>query len=170
MLDNTTQLNELTHFIGKHFIYTYENGWQYELYVKNETTIDYRIHSGIVAGRWVKHQHVKMVKLADDIFRVSWDEPTGTCVSLVFMLGSRKTHGVAFFPAWIEKNPQLTVCFQNDHEDEMRHYRDTGLTYPRLFVDEFSTITFMEDVGANREDIIACSPNKLPENYAFKCK
>ena len=169
MSDILTSAAELAPFIGKHFIYTYENGWQYELYVKNATTIDYRIHSGIVGGRWVKHQLVNMVKLADDIFRISWDEPTGTCVSLAFMLNSRKSHGVAFFPAWIAENPQLTVCYQNDHEDLMRHYRDTKPTYPRLFVDEFSTITFMDDVGENREDIIACAPAQLPKDYAARC-
>lgn len=26
--------------IGHRFIYTYANGWQYEMYVKNATTID----------------------------------------------------------------------------------------------------------------------------------
>ncbi|MDE6238163.1 MAG: phenolic acid decarboxylase, partial [Muribaculaceae bacterium] len=35
-------------FIGSHFIYTYANGWIYEFYVKNENTVDYRIHSGMV--------------------------------------------------------------------------------------------------------------------------
>jgi hypothetical protein len=55
MLENlkSTQPSELAQFVGKHFIYTYDNGWQYELYVKNAETIDYRIHSGIVGGRWV---------------------------------------------------------------------------------------------------------------------
>lgn len=159
---------ELARFVGKHFIYTYENGWQYELYVKNASTIEYRIHGGMVAGRWVKNQPVNIVRLSDDIFRISWDEPTGTCVSLTFMLNSRKTHGVAFFPAWIVENPQLTVCFQNDHEEEMLRYRDAGPTYPRLFVDEFASITFMDDVGANREDIIACPPAQLPKNYASR--
>ena len=27
--------------VGHRFIYTYANGWQYEMYVKNATTIDY---------------------------------------------------------------------------------------------------------------------------------
>lgn len=35
-------------------IYTYENGWEYEFYVKNQNTVDYRIHSGMVGGRWVQ--------------------------------------------------------------------------------------------------------------------
>lgn len=46
----------LEDFVGTHFIYTYDNGWEYELYVKNDHTIDYRIHGGMVAGRWVKDQ------------------------------------------------------------------------------------------------------------------
>jgi phenolic acid decarboxylase len=165
----STQLQELNQFVGKHFIYTYENGWQYELYVKNASTIDYRIHSGMVGGRWVKSQKVNIARLSDDIFRISWDEPTGTSVSIAFMLNTRQVHGVAFFPAWIEQNPQLTICFQNDHEDEMYRYRDAGPTYPKLVVDEFASITFMENVGTNREDIIACAPDLLPENYAARC-
>lgn len=47
----STKPDELFSFLGKHFIYTYENGWEYELYIKNARTIDYRIHSGIVGGR-----------------------------------------------------------------------------------------------------------------------
>lgn len=54
-------------FLGMQFIYTYDNGWEYELYVKNENTIDYRIHSGMVAGRWVKDQKVDIVKLTDGV-------------------------------------------------------------------------------------------------------
>lgn len=170
MLENfeSTKPEELTQFVGKHFIYTYDNGWQYEVYVKNARTIDYRIHSGIVGGRWVKNQQVHIVRLCDDTFKVSWDEPTGTCVSLAFILSNRRIHGVIFFPAWVAQNPKLTVCFQNEHEDEMYRYRDAGPTYPKLVIDEFATITFLEDVGPERDDIIACPPDKLPENYASK--
>ena len=66
-------------------IYTYENGWEYEIYIKNENTIDYRIHSGMVAGRWVRDQKVDIVKLTEGVYKVSWTEPTGTDVSLNFM-------------------------------------------------------------------------------------
>ncbi|SKA80216.1 phenolic acid decarboxylase [Pseudomonas extremaustralis] len=44
----STRPEELTAFVGQHFIYTYENGWQYELYVKNSKTIDYRIHRSLI--------------------------------------------------------------------------------------------------------------------------
>lgn len=72
-------------FIGSHMIYTYENGWEYEIYIKNEDTIDYRIHSGMVGGRWVRDQKVNLVKLVENVYKVSWTEPTGTDVSLNFM-------------------------------------------------------------------------------------
>ena len=80
----STKPDELTEFVGKHFIYTYENGWQYELYIKNAFTIDYRIHSGIVGGRWVRDQKVHIVRLASEVVKISWDEPTGTNVSVAF--------------------------------------------------------------------------------------
>ncbi len=156
---------ELAGFVGRHFIYTYDNGWQYELYVKNETTIDYRIHSGMVGGRWVRDQFVHIVRLSDDVFKISWDEPTGTCVSLAMNLKERKIHGVIFFPQWIAQDPKKTVCFQNDHLDEMRAYRDAGPTYPKLVIDEFATLTFVELLSPNDETVIACPPADLPAGY-----
>ena len=54
-------IKDLDEFLGGHFIYTYANGWNYEMYVKNEDTIDYRIHTGMVGGRWVRNQKVHIV-------------------------------------------------------------------------------------------------------------
>ncbi len=164
----STKPEELIGFIGKHIIYTYDNGWQYEVYIKNATTVDYRIHSGIVGGRWVRNQKAHIVRLANDVYKVSWDEPTGTCVSLCFMPGERKTHGTAYFPQWISREPSKTVCFQNDHLDEMHAYRDAGPTYPKFVLDEFSTITFIEDCGPDDESVIDCGPEKLPAGYASR--
>ncbi|MFB2863391.1 phenolic acid decarboxylase [Aeromonas sp. MdU4] len=164
----STKPEELANFIGRHFIYTYENGWQYELYVKNDRTIDYRIHSGMVGGRWVRDQLVHIVRLSAEVFKISWDEPTGTSVSVAFNLTTRKLHGVIFFPRWIAEAPQKTVCFQNEHLDKMQAYRDAGPTYPRLVIDEFADITFLEECGANDETVIACGPEALPEGYASR--
>jgi phenolic acid decarboxylase len=55
--------HDLSGIVGHRFIYTYANGWQYEIYVKNATTIDYRIHSGHVGGRWVKGQQVDLEQM-----------------------------------------------------------------------------------------------------------
>ena len=162
----STKPDELTGIVGKHVIYVYDNGWKYEMYFKNAFTVDYRIHSGIVGGRWVRDQKAHIVRLVDGVFKVSWDEPTGTSVSLAFMFSSRKTHGAAYFPNWIVQDPAKTVCFQNDNLDKMRAYRDAGPTYPKLVLDEFSTITFIEECGADNESVISCAPNELPAEYA----
>ena len=71
----------LAGLVGTHLIYTYDNGWQYEIYIENATTVCYRIHSGMVGGRWVTDQHAYIARLADGLYTVSWDEPTGTVVT-----------------------------------------------------------------------------------------
>lgn len=164
----STKPEELGDFIGRHFIYTYDNGWQYELYVKNDRTIDYRIHSGMVGGRWVRDQIAHIVRLSPEVFKISWDEPTGTTVSVSFNLTERKLHGVIFFPRWVAEDPKKTVCFQNKHLEQMRAYRDAGPTYPKLVIDEFADITFAEDCGANNEAVINCGPEELPAGYAAR--
>jgi len=154
--------DQLQGLVGKRFLYIYDNGWRYELYVKNAHTIDYRIHSGMVGGRWVKNQRVYAVWLGNRIYKISWDEPTGTSVSVAINLESRRIHGVIFFPKWVADDPKKTVCFQNQNYDQMIQYRDAGPTYPRLVVDEFAKILLLEDAGADRDDIIDCPPDQLP--------
>ena len=94
------EFKELDDFLGTHFIYTYDNGWEYEWYAKNDHTVDYRIHGGMVAGRWVTDQPADIVKLTDGVFKVTWTEPTGTDVALDFMPNEKKMHGTIFFPKW----------------------------------------------------------------------
>jgi phenolic acid decarboxylase len=164
--DRDARKKELGEFLGWHFIYIYDNGWQYEMYIKNDRTIDYRIHSGIVGGRWVRDQEVHLARLAQSVYKVSWDEPTGTAVSVAFNLAERRVHGVIFFPQWVAVSPEKTICFQNDHIDQMITWRDRGPTYPKLVVDEFATITFTERCEIDDQTIIACGPFELPHGYA----
>lgn len=152
--------------VGYRFIYTYANGWQYELYVKNDRMIDYRIHTGHVGGRWVKDQAVDLVRLDDDCFKISWTEPTGTCVVLNIMPAGRRWHGVIFFPQWVRQHGERTVLFQNDHVNLMREYRDRGPTYPTYIVSEFARITFTEYVGTDDDTVVSCAPADLPLGWA----
>ncbi|KPA79217.1 Phenolic acid decarboxylase [Leptomonas pyrrhocoris] len=145
-------------FIGTELIYTYDNGWEYELYVKNRDTIDYRIFSGMVGGRWVKDQKVFLDMLLPGVFKLSWSEPTGTDVSLCFMLAEKRTHGTIFFPKWVHDFPAITVCYQNDYIPLMEESRLKYDTYPKFDVSEFSTITFMKNCGANNEKVVAQAP------------
>ena len=150
----------MKNFLGHHIIYTYDNGWEYEIYIKNQTTIDYRIHSGMVDGRWVKDQKVDIVKLTDGVYKISWTEPTGTDVCLDFMLKEDRTHGTIFFPKWVHEHPEITVCFQNDFIPVMEESRLKYDTYPKYVVPEFSTITYKKYVGKNDESIISVAPYK----------
>jgi phenolic acid decarboxylase len=167
-VDRPVPSQDLGGIVGAHLIYTYANGWRYELYVKGAGTIDYRIHSGMVGGRWVRDQEVHLVRLGGDRYKISWTEPTGTSVSLSVDLAARELHGVIFFPKWIQLDPERTVCFQNDHLDRMRAARDAGPTYPIFVVDEFAKITFAEHLGAGDETVIACAPADLPAAYAAR--
>ncbi|KOT48322.1 MULTISPECIES: phenolic acid decarboxylase [Streptomyces] len=157
---------DLSGIVGHRFIYTYANGWQYEMYVKNDHTIDYRIHSGHVGGRWVKDQEVDLVQLDEDSYKVSWTEPTGTSVSVNVMPGKRRLHGVIFFPDWIRRHGERTVCYQNDHLDAMRAYRDQGPTYPIYVVPEFAKITLFEHVGADDDSVVSAAPGDLPAGWS----
>lgn len=167
-VDKPVPTQDLTGIVGHRFIYTYANGWQYEMYVKNATTIDYRIHSGMVGGRWVKDQQVDLVHLADDVYKISWNEPTGTSVVVNVLADRRVLHGTIFFPQWIEQEPDKTVLFQNDHLDEMQALRDAGPTYPVYVVPEFAKITLFEHVGENDESIVSVGPAELPDSFASR--
>ena len=161
-----TPAQDLSALVGYNFIYRYGEGMIYEVYVKNAHTIDYRIHTGPLAGRWVKDQTADIVQLADDCFKISWTEPTGTSVVVNLMPTRRLVHGSAFFPHWIEQDFSKTVLFQNDHLDEMHAYRDAGPAYPTLAMTEFARILFTEYVGTDDETIIAAPPASLPTGFA----
>ncbi len=162
---STFDKNDLAGVVGKHLIYTYDNGWNYELYIKNPSTVDYRIHSGMVGNRWVKDQRAYIVRIAQEVYKVSWTEPTGTDVSLIANLRDRLFHGTIFFPRWVMNNPQHTVCFQNEHLNEMNRYREAGPAYPTEVIDEFATITLVRDCGADNDEVIACAASELPADF-----
>jgi phenolic acid decarboxylase len=65
-------------------------------------------------------------------------------------------------------NPERTICFQNEHISEMLSYRDIGPTYPKLVIDEFAVITFIENCGVDNEEVIQCAAHKLPNGYASR--
>lgn len=148
-------IKDLEQFLGSHFIYTYANDWEYEFYVKNADTVDYRIHSGMVGGRRVRDQKADIVKLTDGVFKVAWTEPTGTDVALDFMPNENRLHGIIFFPKWVHEHPEITVCHQNDFIPLMEESREKYDTYPKYVVPEFATITFYKNEGINNEKVIA---------------
>lgn len=157
MTDSKT-FTTLDDFIGTHFIYTYDNGWEYEWYAKNDHTVDYRIHGGMVAGRWVKDQEATIVMLTPGVYKITWTEPTGTDVALDFMPNEGRLHGTIFFPKWVHEHPEITVCFQNDHIDRMIKAREAYETYPKYVVPEFAKISYIGHAGTDNDDVICEAP------------
>ena len=156
----TKTFKTLDDFLGTHFIYTYDNGWEYEWYAKNDHTVDYRIHGGMVAGRWVKDQQADIMMLVPGVYKVTWTEPTGTDVALDFMPNDNKMHGTIFFPKWVEEHPEITVTFQNDHIALMEESREKYENYPKLVVPEFANITYVGEAGQNNDSVIDEAPYK----------
>jgi phenolic acid decarboxylase len=167
-VDHPEPPQDLLAIVGKHFIYTYANGWQYEWYARNEGECDYRIHRGLVGGRWVRRQPVSLVQIAEGQYKADWHEPTGTCVSLLFDLPRRLVHGTIFFPQWIAgegQHPEKTICYQNDFIDDMHAFRDAGPAYPYVVIPEFAKITYIEECGADNDEVINAAPGQLPDGY-----
>ena len=164
----STKPDEIAPIVGKHIIYTYANGWQYEVYLRNDRQVDYRIHDGPVAGRWVNRQDAHIVRLADDIYKWSWHEPTGTIVSLAINLAEKRLHGITYFPAWIPLDYSKIALHQNEHLAEMELLRDQGPTYPKTVMDEFAELTFIEDCSRDDDSVIDRPPDALPAGYASR--
>lgn len=62
---------DLSIMFGKRIIYTYENGWLYELYFHSEKLLNYRVHSGLVGGRWVTNREMTMKALGAGMVRAN---------------------------------------------------------------------------------------------------
>lgn len=161
---STFDKHDLSGFIGKHLVYTYDNGWNYEIYVKNGRTLDYRIHSGIVGNRWVKDQEAYIVRVGK-VSTKSLDRTDRHRRQPDRQPGDKLFHGTIFFPRWIMNNPEKTICFQNDHIPLMNSYRDAGPAYPTEVIDEFATITFIRDCGADNDEVINCPASELPADF-----
>lgn len=165
VLIERNDLSALKGIIGKRLIYTYDVGRRHELYVKNADTIDYRMHTGIIANRWVRDQKVHIARIAEGIFKISWVDPTGTCTSLAFNLNERRVYGTAYFPRWMMDHPEKSVCYQNDHIAEMEALRDKGPIHPVEFFEENAVVECIQDCGLNNESLIACGPQELPNDF-----
>ncbi|KAH7295996.1 hypothetical protein KP509_26G003000 [Ceratopteris richardii] len=131
---------------------------------RNNNTLDYQLRSGPLQGRMVKGQKVTIKRLetaqstkdpeGPPMYMVSWLEPTGTCVTQVLNLQDLEINTTAFFPDWVTKEPQKTVCFQNDHLDEILSYRNIGPTYPIHHKVMSGEIHFVEDCLVKDENIV----------------
>ena len=57
----------------------------------------------------------------------------------------------------------LRVWYQNDFIEDMYRFRDEGPAYPYVIIGEFAKITFMEQRGADNDEVINAAPGQLPD-------
>lgn len=163
---NSALIDDLSGIVGKHLIYAYENGWKYELYVRNSETVEFRCLMGPMFGRWSKNQPAKMVRLYDGLYKLAWVEPTGTTTNFILWLPDRRIHTTISYPQWMLDYPESTLGRYEDHLDEIAADRDRGPTYPLTLVSSNGQITFLETRAPDDDTVIDCPPGKLPAGYA----
>ncbi|MEU0545413.1 phenolic acid decarboxylase [Nocardia sp. NPDC005978] len=162
----------LAGLLGKHMIYAYENGWKYELYVRNADTVATRCLLGPMFGRWTTNQTAKIVSLGgagadpDEQYKLAWVEPTGSTMVAIVWPGERRVHTTATFPQWMLDYPESTLTHYEDNLHAIRADRDRGPTYPLTLVSSNGRITYLESRDPDDDTVIDCPPSKLPVGYA----
>ncbi|NNH73080.1 phenolic acid decarboxylase [Nocardia uniformis] len=163
---NSALTGDLSGLIGKHLIYAYENGWKYELYVRNAETIESRCLMGPMFGRWSKNQSAKFVQLSGDLYKLAWVEPTGTTTNVILWLSDRRVHTTISYPQWMLDYPESTLGRYEDNLAAIIADRERGPTYPLTLVSSTGRITYLETRDPDDDTVIDRPPNRLPPGYA----
>ncbi|KAH7339265.1 hypothetical protein B0J17DRAFT_705408 [Rhizoctonia solani] len=148
--------------VNKHLQYTYDNGWEYQFWLKSPTRIVYCEQGGPMAGRFnYQHCHIQEVRI-DEVFQISWVEETDTIVSLVVDLRLKRltTFMVFSYGHW--------NCSQQAHGDkrnlgDLERWRglatqEAGLPIKRHVIPEQATIDRIFDGPGDLEDIDDTAP------------
>jgi phenolic acid decarboxylase len=159
---------DLSGIIGQHLIYAYDNGWKYELYVRNAQAVEFRCLMGPMFGRWSTDQPAKIVQLSGNMYKLAWVEPTGTTTVVIVWLDERRVHTTICYPHWMLDYPESTMGRYEDDMDAIIADRDAGPTYPQTLVSSTGRITFLETREADDASVIDRPPNKLPLGYAAR--
>ncbi|MCD9904406.1 phenolic acid decarboxylase [Streptomyces sp. SM13] len=130
--------------VGLHVVYEYSAGIRVELYVRNPSSVDYRVLEGPVAERWVTGQEATVASLGAGTGILSWAEATGSTVSLVINPDDRWVYGSAFFAKWVEDQPHLTTGHQNENLRRILDLRNEGPIAPHSALHQFAKVIAME--------------------------
>jgi phenolic acid decarboxylase len=164
-----TPKQDLNPLLGKLCLIDYKNGLQYEIYFKNAEFVDYRVHTGFAAGRWVNDRPVSITDIGSNMYIVNWVEPTGSIVALIVNIQDRWIHDWALVPQWVHLNPEKTRGHENEQIDTMMKYRDEGPIWPlTAAIDCFGEIIYVEEFGLNNNSVINCPPSELPKGYMLR--
>ncbi|GJN92139.1 hypothetical protein Rhopal_005169-T1 [Rhodotorula paludigena] len=109
--------------LDKHFEYTYENG---EFWVKNHERIVYAIHGGPMNGRR-NYQTAYYQRVRPNIWLISWQEETGTTVSLCLDIDQKRiTTFMSFSHGHWERNEEA----KGYKRENLEKWRELALDKP----------------------------------------
>ncbi|RSL95314.1 hypothetical protein CEP52_012131 [Fusarium oligoseptatum] len=88
-----------------HLVYDYDatdaegnpEKWRYEIWFFSEDRVVYAIHGGPMAGRINYQTAAYQCVRPGELWQINWLEETGTIVSLVYDIGSKKVNGMLGF-------------------------------------------------------------------------
>ncbi|MGW4364016.1 phenolic acid decarboxylase [Nocardia takedensis] len=152
--------------LGLHLIVVYDNGWKYEIYIRNAHTIAFRCLMGPMFGSWSVDQPAKIAHLTDDLYELAWIEPTGITAVALARLTSRVVHTTVVYPQWLLEYPDIAMGRYQDVVPELEAARDRGPIYPLTMIVSTGRVTFLTTREQNDDTVIDRAPGKLPSDYA----
>lgn len=124
---------------NKHFVYRYDNGWDYEFYVPNDQRIIYNISGGPMAGRR-NFQTTYYQRIQENLWQISWLEETGTIVSLVLDINNKRVTTLIAFSQGHWENPEIAHGNKRDNLPKWRELSKIGIQTNRYMLTEQATI------------------------------
>lgn len=133
--------------LNKNFVYTYDNGWDYQFYVPNSERVIYKISGGPMAGR-SNFQTAFYQRVSKNIWQVNWLEETGTIVSLVLDINNKKITTLISFSQGHWENPEIAHGEKTKNLDQWRELAKIGNNTNRYMLTEQASIhTIFEGRG-----------------------
>ncbi|KAJ9117014.1 hypothetical protein QFC22_004672 [Naganishia vaughanmartiniae] len=166
----------LSDIVNKHLVYTYDNGWKYEFWLKSEKRIVYAIHGGPMAGR-KNYQTcaVQEVCLVDDPERDQVADlfplydlgsnrgnlpETGTVVSIIVDLTKKRITTYMAFSRGHWDYPKEAHGDKRNPEDfeRWRKLAEVGKNTDREIIPEQATLDEIFEGRGDLEDIDETAP------------
>lgn len=137
---------------NKHFVYKYDNGWDYEFYVPNDQRIVYKISGGPMAGR-NNYQTTYYQRIQENLWQINWLEETGTIVSLVLDINNKRVTTLIAFSQGHWENPEIAHGNKRNELLKWRELSKIGIQTNRYMLTEQATINQIYDGPGTLEEI-----------------
>ncbi|OWZ33175.1 phenolic acid decarboxylase [Cryptococcus neoformans c45] len=150
----------LSDIVNKHLIYTYDNGWKYEFWLKSERRIVYAIHGGPMNGRKNYQTCAVQEVRTGEIFQISWVEETSTVVSIIVDLPQKRIITYMAFSRGHWDYPEKAHGDKRNPEDFERWKKlaEVGKNTDRETLAEQATIDIITEGRGDLEDIDKDAP------------